>query len=119
MVLVSEVVKRALGPQLTTASASYMGMAFFYAPYGEAQWRGPLGIALLWPFMMLIIIALPVVPESPRFLLMRGRIEEAREVTMKLHAVKGDPDQEFARAEFYQMSKVSTDGCSFLRASLI
>jgi hypothetical protein len=36
--------------------ASYMGMAFYYAPYGEAQWRGPLGIALLFPFMMLIII---------------------------------------------------------------
>lgn len=82
-----------------------MGMAFYYAPYGEAQWRGPLGIALIWPVMMLIIIALPFVPESPRYLLMRGRIEEARAVTMKLHAVKNDPDQEFARAEFYQMSK--------------
>jgi hypothetical protein len=36
---------------------------------------------------------------------MRGRVEEAREVTMKLHSIKGDPDQEFARAEFYQMEK--------------
>ena len=82
-----------------------MGMAFYYAPYGEAQWRGPLGIALLFPFMMLIIISLPLVPESPRFLLMRGRVDKAREVTLKLHSIKGDPDQEFARAEFYQMDK--------------
>lgn len=82
-----------------------MGMAFYYAPYGQAQWRGPLGIALLFPVMMLIIISLPMVPESPRFLLMRGRVEEAREVTLKLHSVKSDPDQAFARAEFYQMEK--------------
>ena len=85
--------------------ASYMGMAFYYAPYGQAQWRGPLGIALLWPFMMLLVISLPFVPESPRFLLMRNRIEEAREVTMKLHSIRGDPDNEFARSEFYQMQK--------------
>jgi hypothetical protein len=82
-----------------------MGMAFYYAPYGDAQWRGPLGIALIFPFMMLLIIFLPLVPESPRFLLMRGRIDEAREVTLKLHSIKGDSEQEFARAEFYQMEK--------------
>lgn len=34
------------------ALATYMGMAFYYAPYGQAQWRGPLGLALLFPFMM-------------------------------------------------------------------
>lgn len=36
---------------------------------------------------------------------MKGRIDEAREVVFKLHAVKGDADNEFAREEFYQMSK--------------
>lgn len=82
-----------------------MGMAFYYAPFGDVQWRAPLGISLVFPVMMLVIIYLPFVPESPRFLLMRGRIDEAREVTMRLHHVKDDPDQEFARSEFYQMSK--------------
>lgn len=94
-----------LGPHVNALIASYMGMAFYYAPYGQAQWRGPLGIALFFPFMMLLIISLPLVPESPRFLLMKGRIEEARQVTIKLHSIKGDPEQEFARAEFYQMEK--------------
>ena len=82
-----------------------MGMAFYYAPYGQAQWRGPFGIGLLFSLMMVVIVFLPFVPESPRFLLMRGRVEEAREVVMRLHTVKGDPETEFARAEFYQMSK--------------
>ena len=83
--------------------ASYMGLAFFYTPYGDAQWRAPLGIALLWPFMMVLVCFLA--PESPRYLLMKGRVEEARAIIFRLHKMKHDPDNEFAEAEFYQMSK--------------
>ncbi|KAF2797496.1 MFS general substrate transporter [Melanomma pulvis-pyrius CBS 109.77] len=85
------------------ALASYMGMAFFFTESPVAKWRGPLGIALLWPFMMIIVTFF--VPESPRFLLMKGKVEEARAIVYRLHATKGDPDQEFARGEFYQMQK--------------
>jgi len=83
--------------------ASYMGLAFYYVDNPTAQWRAPLGIALIWPLMMVLVCL--IIPESPRYLLMHGRIEEAREVVYKLHSIKGDPDQEFARGEFYQMSK--------------
>jgi MFS family permease len=83
--------------------ASYMGMAFFYASDPVAKWRGPLGVALLFPIIMLAI--LPFIPESPRFLLMKGRVDEAREIVLKLHKIPGDPDNEFARGEFYQMAK--------------
>jgi MFS family permease len=83
--------------------ASYFGMAFYYAKVPAATWRGPLGLALVWPILMLVI--LPFIPESPRFLLMKGRVEEAREVVLKLHQIPGDEDNEFARGEFYQMSK--------------
>ncbi|KAK5071465.1 hypothetical protein LTS08_004791 [Lithohypha guttulata] len=83
--------------------ASYMGLAFFYSDDPVAQWRAPLGIALVFPVLMILICF--VVPESPRYLLMKGRVEEARTITMRLHTMKGDPDQEFAREEFYQMSK--------------
>ena len=78
-------------------------MAFYYAKSPAAQWRGALGVALIFPVFMLIIIFF--VPESPRWLLMKGRNEEAREVIMNLHRTKVDSDQEFARAEFYQMQK--------------
>jgi len=36
---------------------------------------------------------------------MVGRVDEVRDVVMRLHHVKGDPDQEYARGEFYQMQK--------------
>lgn len=84
--------------------ASYMGLAFYYDQSNpSAQWRGPLGLALIFPVIQLIVIYFA--PESPRFLLMRGRVEEARKVVMSIHEVKGDVDQEYARGEFYQMQK--------------
>lgn len=85
------------------ALASYMGLAFFYTDDPVAQWRAPLGIALIWP--VLVILVCFIVPESPRYLLMKGRVEEARAITYKLHHMKSDPDDEFARGEFYQMAK--------------
>ena len=82
------------------ALASYMGLAFFYSDNPTAQWRAPLGIALVWPALMLLICL--IVPESPRYLLMKGRNEEAKKIVMRLHTVKDDPD--FAESEYYQMS---------------
>lgn len=85
------------------AVATYMGMAFYFAESDSAKWRGPLGIALIWPALMVLITF--IVPESPRYLLMKGKVEEAREITYRLHSLKHDPEQEFARGEFYQMQK--------------
>lgn len=93
-----------VGITIGYAIASYMGLAFYSVQNNPAaQWRGPLGLALVFPVWMLIVIA--IVPESPRYLLMKGRVEEARAIVMKLHHVNDDPDQEYARGEFYQMQK--------------
>ena len=85
------------------ALASYMGLAFYYTKNPSAQWRGPLGLALIFPIIQLLIIIWA--PESPRFLLMKNRVEEARKVVMDIHHIPGDTDQEYARGEFYQMQK--------------
>lgn len=85
------------------ALAAYMGLAFYYSNDPQTQWRAPLGIALIFPFLMLLVCWLA--PESPRWLLMQGKVDKAKEIVFKLHSVKGDPDNEFARGEFYQMSK--------------
>ncbi|EXJ74794.1 uncharacterized protein A1O5_01490 [Cladophialophora psammophila CBS 110553] len=83
--------------------AAYTGMGFFYVKEAQAQWRGPLGIALFFPIVM--VAMLPFIPESPRYLLMKGRVEEAEKIVLRLHVIPGDEDQEFARGEFYQMQK--------------
>jgi len=79
--------------------ASYMGLAFFHSTNPVAQWRAPLGLALLFPALMLLM--LPIFPESPRWLLLKNRPEEAERVVRRLH--KGRSDDEFSRSEFYQM----------------
>ena len=73
--------------------ASYMGLAFYFSHNATASWRAPLGLAMIWPIMIVLITLWT--PESPRYLLTVG----------KLHASKDDPDQEYARSEFYQMRK--------------
>jgi MFS family permease len=85
------------------ALAAYMGLAFSYVEDPATQWRAPLGIALIWPLLMIGVCF--ILPESPRYLLMQRRINEARDVVFKLHAIKGDSNLEFARSEFYQMAK--------------
>lgn len=81
--------------------ASYMGLAFFHSTNPAAQWRAPLGLALLFPILMLLL--LPILPESPRWLLLQGRPDDAEKVVAKLH--QAGPDDEFSRGEFYQMRR--------------
>lgn len=85
------------------SSASFFGLGFHFTDNQAAQWRAPLGIGLLWPCLMLILF--PFIPESPRYLLMQGRPEEAWEIVSHLHSSSNDPHKVFARAEFYQMKK--------------
>lgn len=73
-----------------------MGVAFHFAERPQTQWRGPLGLALIWPSLMIVVTLLS--PESPRWLLFQGRAEEARAVIYKLHGTKND--HEFAEKEF-------------------
>jgi MFS family permease len=46
------------------AVATYMGLAFYSTTSASPQWRGPLGLALICPALMLLIVL--IMPESPR-----------------------------------------------------
>lgn len=66
-------------------------------------WRFPVAFQMV-PAIMLLIGS-PWLPYSPRWLMMKGRTEEAHEVLKRLHRTKDDPDDTMARKEFVQMSK--------------
>ena len=83
--------------------ATYMGLSFYSAPDSSIQRRGPLGLALIFSFIPLA--SLFIIPESPRYLLMAGRVDEAKAVVRKLHNLEHSEDQHFAIAEFYQMQR--------------
>ncbi|KAJ5695938.1 hypothetical protein N7536_006350 [Penicillium majusculum] len=81
----------------------FIGLAFYYAENETLQWRGPLGIGLIWPLLMLVIC--PFVPESPRYLLMKNKTEAAWAVVSMLHDGPKEEDHLFALAEFSQMKQ--------------
>ncbi|KAK5061387.1 hypothetical protein LTR84_007929 [Exophiala bonariae] len=82
-------------------TASLMGLAFSYTTNPSVQWRTPLGICLV-PAAGLLV-ALYLAPESPRFLLTKGRTEEAWKIVSKLHYDPTSENQEYVKEEFFQM----------------
>lgn len=85
------------------AVASYIGMGLFFASNPVLQWRIPLAIPLV--LIIAIMCYTPFIPESPRYLLLKGDREKAWKIVEKLHFVKDDPEQVYATAEFFQMTK--------------
>lgn len=86
------------------ALAAYMGLAFnSIHDNPEAQWRGPLGMALVFASIMIAI--LPFVPESPRWLLMNGRQDEAWQIFKNIHYDIDDPGHELTWREFRDIQR--------------
>lgn len=81
--------------------AAAMGRAWLDASAPEAVWRGPLGLYLFFSLLMIVIMLFS--PESPRWLLLNGKTEEAEKIIYRMHTVKGNTD--FAERELNEMKK--------------
>jgi MFS family permease len=73
-----------LNINLGYALTEWMGLGFSYIG-SDVAWRLFLGLQCLPPVLM--AATTPYLPESPRFLIMRGRYEEALDVIKRLHHV--------------------------------
>lgn len=85
------------------AVATYAGLGFYFVKGGDA-WRGPVGLSVAWPFI--ILCGIYWLPESPRFLVAAGRRKEAWEVIKRMHAnPTHDPNHNVAKREIFQIHK--------------
>ncbi|KAL3474489.1 general substrate transporter [Aspergillus californicus] len=86
--------------------AAYVGVGFHYlSGPSAAQWRSPLAVGCAPPLMGLLLT--PWLPESPRWLLSKGRVDEAYRIVSRLHRRPGFPYNDAAEAEFVQMREQS------------
>lgn len=75
-----------------------LGMSF---TTGSVSWRFPLALSAFWA--LIVIATVTTMPESPRWLLKKGRTQEAREV---LCALEGVPDNDpLIEAEVHEIAE--------------
>jgi hypothetical protein len=72
-----------------------------YFKGGALQWRFPLAFLLIFP--LVVASVLPFLPESPRWLLLRDRHEEALEVIARLTGKKMDIHDPEVIAEYFSI----------------
>ncbi|KAI1613805.1 general substrate transporter [Exophiala viscosa] len=80
--------------------SAYAGVGFFYT-HSASAWRPPIALQMVPP--LIVLSGIYWIPESPRWLLTRGRDQEAWTIVRRLHVSLKDKDDSFAQAEFRQM----------------
>ncbi|KZT62655.1 general substrate transporter [Calocera cornea HHB12733] len=68
----------------------------------EAAWRIP--SALQGLFSVILLIFLPFMPESPRWLVDKGRVDDARKILGRLHG-NGDPNHPLVNLEMQEIEE--------------
>ncbi|KAF4549589.1 Sugar (and other) transporter-like protein 65 [Elsinoe fawcettii] len=74
-----------VGLSAGTMTANWVGFAGGYAPYGQVQWRVPLAIQIPWGIILFIGL-MTFMPNSPRQLIQKGQIENARRELMRIRS---------------------------------
>jgi MFS family permease len=82
--------------------SSWLGYACYYATAVNSSfaWRFPLAVQCFSPTILLV--ASIWIPRSPRWLLQKGKNEEAWKVLQRLRQSPEDPEDLVAKEEFYQ-----------------
>ncbi|CAK7236173.1 hypothetical protein SBRCBS47491_009546 [Sporothrix bragantina] len=80
--------------------AGAVSFGCYFAKSGNFAWRFPLALQCLFSAVLLVFSF--TMPESPRWLILRDRLDEAKDVITRVHSVPGEND-DFARAEFEAM----------------
>ena len=81
--------------------SSWVGFGAYYSKNLTFGWRGPIAFTCI-PALALAVGCIWV-PESPRYLLMRGRAEEAWNNVRRLHHDPNDSSDSAAHEEFLNM----------------
>ncbi|KAH8693584.1 general substrate transporter [Talaromyces proteolyticus] len=100
--------RRGMIAGLTTVSfttgygiCAWVSVGTYYAKSPTVQWRLPLGLTCVGP--ALILAGLYFIPESPRYLTLIGKNDEAWQVLQKIHHDPYDPEDSAAHAEHSQI----------------
>ena len=81
--------------------SSWVGFGCFYSSNLTFGWRGPIAFTCI-PALLLMIGCF-FVPETPRYLLLKGRSDEAWKNLKRLHHDPNDPTDASAHEEFINM----------------
>ncbi|KAK4870073.1 hypothetical protein LT330_005127 [Penicillium expansum] len=80
------------------AGASWVGLGCYFEPNPDIQWRLCVGLQAVAP--LILLLGSPWIPESPRWLILYGRLKEGREILCKLHKNNNDSADTLAEQEY-------------------
>ncbi|CAL5875114.1 uncharacterized protein PFLUO_LOCUS9418 [Penicillium psychrofluorescens] len=82
--------------------ATWLEFGLFYVSNNSVSWRFPIAFQAL--FALVVVLCIPFLPESPRWLARSGRMEEAAEVLSRLEDVSVDSEHVAQELEIIRQS---------------
>jgi hypothetical protein len=95
-------------PFILQAGASWVGLGCYFVENPAIQWRLCIAFQMLAP--LILICGSRWLPESPRYLIYYGRLDEGLQVLKQLHTSVDDTTHQLAQAEFAEIqSQIELD----------